>query len=90
MKTQEQIKKFLENEIDDRQLKQIWNNYTDKYNEDDYIYDMDEFDDIMNGRNPSDIADRIFTATLNLATNILVLTAMQILYLVIILTILYL
>ena len=60
MKTQEQIKNFLENEIDDIQLKQIWNDYCDTYCGDDFVYDMDEFDDIMSNSTPTDIADRIF------------------------------
>lgn len=60
MKTQEQIKEFLENEIDDGQLKQIWNDYCDTYSGDDVVYDMDEFDDIMSSSTPTDIADRIF------------------------------
>lgn len=60
MKTQKQIKEFLENEIDDRQLKQIWNDYCDNYCSDDFVYDMDEFDDIMCNSTPTDIANRIF------------------------------
>lgn len=47
MKTQEQIKNFLENEIDDKQLKQIWNDYCDTYCGDDFVYDMDEFDEYI-------------------------------------------
>ena len=60
MKTQEQIKEFLQ-DLDDEELKQIWNDYCDVNSySDDFVYDMEEFDDIMSNSTPSDIANRIF------------------------------
>lgn len=59
MKTQEQIKEFLENEISNNQLLTIYNEYAEQ-NYYDTIYDMDDFDEIMDNTAPSDIASKIF------------------------------
>ena len=56
----EMIKGLLEN-MSESQLYIISNEYFDKTNYyDDRIYDMDEFDEIMSGMSPSDIALKIF------------------------------
>ena len=56
----EMIKDLLEN-MSESQLYTIVNEYFDKTNYyDDRIYDMDEFDEIMSGMSPSDIALKIF------------------------------
>ena len=56
----EMIKDLLEN-MSESQLYIISNEYFDKTNYyDDRIYDMDEFDEIMSGMSPSDIATKIF------------------------------
>ena len=56
----EMIKDLLEN-MSESQLYIIANEYFDKTNYyDDRIYDMDEFDEIMSGMSPSDIATKIF------------------------------
>ena len=56
----EMIKDLLEN-MSESQLYIIVNEYFDKTNYyDDRIYDMDEFDEIMSGMSPSDIATKIF------------------------------
>ena len=56
----EMIKDLLEN-MSESQLYTIANEYSDKTNYyDDRIYDMDEFDEIMSGMSPSDIATKIF------------------------------
>ena len=56
----EMIKDLLEN-MSESQLYIICNEYFDKTNYyDDRIYDMDEFDEIMSGMSPSDIATKIF------------------------------
>ena len=56
----EMIKDLLEN-MSESQLYIIVNEYSDKTNYyDDRIYDMDEFDEIMSGMSPSDIATKIF------------------------------
>ena len=54
------IKDLLEN-MSESQLYIIVNEYFDKANYyDDRIYDMDEFNEIMSGMSPSDIATKIF------------------------------
>ena len=54
------IKDLLEN-MSESQLYIIANEYFDKTEYyDDRIYDMDEFDEIMSGMSPSDIAMKIF------------------------------
>ena len=56
----EMIKDLLEN-MSESQLYIIVNEYFDKTNYyDDRIYDMDEFDEIMSGMSPSEIATKIF------------------------------
>ena len=56
----EMIKDLLEN-MSESQLYIIANEYFDKTEYyDDRIYDMDEFDEIMSGMSPSDIALKIF------------------------------
>ena len=56
----EMIKDLLEN-MSESQLYIIANEYFDKTEYyDDRIYDMDEFDEIMSGMSPSDIATKIF------------------------------
>ena len=56
----EMIKDLLEN-MSESQLYTIVNEYFDKTNYyDDRIYDMDEFNEIMSGMSPSDIATKIF------------------------------
>ena len=65
MKTQEQIKEFLQ-DLDDEELKQIWNDYCDANSySDDFVYDMDEFDEIMSNSEPTDIANKIFYGDFN-------------------------
>lgn len=60
MKTQEQIKTYLQ-DLDGDTLKRVWNDYCYTNSLDDNnIYDMDEFDDIMSDSTPTDIAERIF------------------------------
>ena len=60
MATTEMIKDLLEN-MSESQLYTIANEYFDKTGYyDDRIYDMDEFDEIMSGMSPSDIATKIF------------------------------
>ena len=56
----EMIKDLLEN-MSESQLYIIANEYSDKTNYyDDRIYDMDEFDEIMDGMSPWNIATKIF------------------------------
>ena len=56
----EMIKDLFEN-MNESQLYTIANEYFDKTNYyDDRIYDMEEFDEIMSGMSPSDIALKIF------------------------------
>ena len=64
MKIIEDIKTFLIN-LDNDTLKKLWNNYCNDNSYDDYIYDMDEFDDIMDGCNPSDIASKCYYGSFN-------------------------
>lgn len=57
----EMIKDLLENDMSDSHLLFIYNEYLNKTNYyDDRIYDMNEFDEIMFGMSPSDIALKIF------------------------------
>lgn len=78
MKTQEQIKTYLQ-DLDGDTLKRVWNDYCYTNSLDDNnIYDMDEFDDIMSDSTPTDIPNAFFTAILNLATTILILMVAEI------------
>lgn len=59
MRSVEEVKEYLEN-LDDSDLKTLWNNYCDKESYDDHIYDMEEFDEIASGMTPSKIARHIY------------------------------
>lgn len=60
MTTTEMIKDLLEN-MSESKLFTIYNEYLDKTEYyDDRIYDMEEFDEMMDGMSPSDIALKIF------------------------------
>lgn len=49
------LKELLEN-MSDSELISIWNEYQSNINGDSYIYDMDDFDEIMSGYKPWEIA----------------------------------
>lgn len=60
MKSIDEVKEFLEN-LTDEELKAIWNEYCERNNYyDNIIYNMYEFDDIMQNETPEGIALKIF------------------------------
>ena len=66
MKTIEEIKTFLEEEMTEREIMAIWNEFCEINNYyDDYIYDIEEFDEIMDGENATTIANKIFYGDFN-------------------------
>lgn len=64
MKTQNEIKEYLEN-LNDGELLSLWNEYRRGQYYDGDIYDMDEFDEICGNMNPSDLACKIFYGKFN-------------------------
>lgn len=60
MKSFDEVKEYLEN-MSNNDLQTLWNSYckADNYCGS-YIYDMDEFDEIMGGKEPSRIAQMIY------------------------------
>lgn len=64
MKTQNEIKEYLEN-LSDSELLSLWNEYRRVNCYDGDIYDMDEFDEICGNINPSDLACKIFYGKFN-------------------------
>ena len=65
MKTIEEIKTFLKEEMSESDLLYIWNDYTDRNYYDDHIYNMCEFDEIMDGRTPTEIANLVYQNDFN-------------------------
>lgn len=59
MKKLTAIKNLLTVELADHELVDINNYYQDKVNGDTYIYSIDEFDELMNGKTPSEIANMV-------------------------------
>lgn len=60
--TQEQKVNAIEdiiNNLSDHEMVDINNAYQDCVNGDNYIYSMDDFDDLMNGKTPSEIANMV-------------------------------
>ena len=53
------IKNLLTKELADHEIIAINNCYQDEVNGDDYIYSTDDFDEIMNGKTPSEIANMV-------------------------------
>ena len=64
MKTIEEIKEFLE-DMSESDIFYMWNEYAQNNNYDDEIYEMDEFDEIMDGENATTIANKIFYGDFN-------------------------
>ena len=62
MNYEEKFNKVYEilEEMDSKDLKRIWNEYQNEAYYDDYIYDMEEFDEVMNGDEPIKIANKIY------------------------------
>ena len=56
---EEKVISYLE-ELSDKTLLQWWNEYCVEECYDNYIYDIDEFDDIMQNEDPYDIARKVF------------------------------
>lgn len=65
MKTIEEIRTFINEELQDNEIFAMWNEYSDRYNYDDHIYYMEEFDEIMDGENATTIANKIFYGDFN-------------------------
>lgn len=63
MKTQNEIKEYLEN-LSDYELFALWNEYQGE-NYDDCIYYMEELDEICESMNPTDLANKIFYGDFN-------------------------
>ena len=59
MKKLTAIKNLLTKELADHEIIAINNCYQDEVNGDDYIYSTDDFDEIMNGKTPSEIANMV-------------------------------
>ena len=60
--TQEQKQKAIEEILDnlaDHEIVEVNNAYQDCINGDKYIYSTDDFDELMNGETPSEIASRV-------------------------------
>lgn len=60
--TQEQKQKAIEEILDnlaDHEIVEVNNAYQDCINGDKYIYSTDEFDELMDGKTPSEIANRV-------------------------------
>lgn len=64
MKTLNEIKEYLEN-LSDSDLLMLWNEYQDENCYDDYIYDMEVFDEIFANAEPSEIARRCYFGDFN-------------------------
>lgn len=64
MKTQNEIKEYLEN-MNDEELMLLWNEYSSENCCDGEIYYMEEFDEICESMNPTDLANRIFYGRFN-------------------------
>lgn len=64
MKTQNEIKEYLEN-LSDSELLSLWNEYRRAHCYDGDIYDMEEFNEICGNMEPSDLANRIFYGRFN-------------------------
>lgn len=64
MKTQNEVKEYLEN-LSDSELLSLWNEYRRGQYCDGDIYDMEEFDEICGSMNPSDLACKIFYGKFN-------------------------
>lgn len=60
MKTQNEVKEYLEN-LNDGELLSLWNEF-DQYST---IYTSEEFDEICGSMNPSDLACKIFYGKFN-------------------------
>lgn len=63
MKTLNEIKEYLEN-LSDSDLLMLWNEYQNE-NCGDYIYDMEEFDEIFSNVEPSEISRRCYFGDFN-------------------------
>lgn len=60
-KNVDQIKNFIEEELTDREKVELNNRYcAETNNMDDYVYNMCEFDEIMSGETPENIARKIY------------------------------
>jgi len=57
MKKLTAIKNLLTDGLADHEVVDINNRYQDEVNGDTYIYSMDDFDELMNGKTPSEIAN---------------------------------
>lgn len=64
MKNLEEIKDFLINDLTDNDIFEIWNEYAQKNNYDEF-FSMDEFDEIMERNSPTDIANSIYFGEYN-------------------------
>lgn len=64
MKTQNEIKEYLEN-LSDGDLLSLWNEYSGENCRDGDIYCMDEFNELCGNMEPSDLANRIFYGKFN-------------------------
>ena len=64
MKTQNEIKEYLEN-LSDGELLSLWNEYRRGQYCDGDIYDMEEFDEICEHMTPTDLACKIFYGKFN-------------------------
>ena len=54
----EAIENILNN-LSDNEIVDVNNRYQDEVNGDNYIYSMDDFDELMGGKTPSDIANMV-------------------------------
>jgi hypothetical protein len=59
MTTREKIKEELKTKTT-AEIVALWNEYASEHYPDNYIYSMDEFDDILDGREPWEIARSTF------------------------------
>ena len=64
MKTQNEIKEYLEN-LSDSELLSLWNEYRRVHCYDGDVYCIEEFDEICGNMEPSDLANRIFYGRFN-------------------------
>ena len=64
MKTQNEIREYLEN-LSDGDLLSLWNEYRSINHYDGDIFDMEEFNEICGNMEPSDLANRIFYGRFN-------------------------
>ena len=58
MRTIEEIEQFLKEEVSEKEIFEMWNEYADLGY--DSVFEMDEFDEILNSDIPSEVARKVF------------------------------